>query len=274
MKKTLFILFILLILANIGKAQILANNGRPIKFCHYDKHVIYYYSNNMDTVKITADSILVDTFYNNITINPYYFYNTVANSPELNSVNYLDSGLMYNGNKRLISEDANMMTGLSKITFSVWIYPFTYNSYAGILTTNKVGTGVATLGGIRLGNVPATGQYFMYVTKGTAISSITTSGATINNWSHIVGTWDGTTGTNNLKLYHNGNYKTQNSGITGSWVTSDVFYMGYDRYSNTYFNGIIAEIRIYNKVLTPTEIEILYNNGINTINGKYKFIKQ
>ena len=85
------------------------------------------------------------------------------------------------------------------------------------------------------------------------------------NWHHVVGTWDGAT--NTIALYIDGN-------LDDAWTTS-YFVMrstetelgigsnppqGGKRY---FFNGTVDEVAIYNRALTPEEIQQHYQNGLN-----------
>jgi len=86
-----------------------------------------------------------------------------------------------------------------------------------------------------------------------------------NQWVYIVGTFDGS----NVKLYVNG----QGKGSTGA---GNINYEGGD-YRTTIgsapaaagglFNGIIDEVRIYNRALSAEEIQQLYRAGA----GRLKF---
>ncbi len=80
----------------------------------------------------------------------------------------------------------------------------------------------------------------------------------ITDWTLYTMTWDGT----NLKCFING---TQ-GGVTvpgGSINTSDtgVIQIGRDDGLARYFNGLIDEVRIYNRALSADEIKQLYNLG-------------
>jgi hypothetical protein len=87
-----------------------------------------------------------------------------------------------------------------------------------------------------------------------------------NTWYHLVGTWDGTTNTNSLKLYVNGELNGQATaqyatilGNTanlriGSWLTNP----------NAYFNGQIDEIKIYERTLTADEVKAQYDSAPTT----------
>jgi len=88
----------------------------------------------------------------------------------------------------------------------------------------------------------------------------------LNTWYHIVATYDGVT----RKHYVNGM-------LDNSW-TENAILTQYDSIRmiiganandtntaevapNGFFNGVIAEVRIYNRALSQAEIQWLYNNG-------------
>jgi len=72
----------------------------------------------------------------------------------------------------------------------------------------------------------------------------------LNTWSHLAATYDGAT----LRLYINGAQVSSQS-HTGSLVTSTgALRIGGDSMWGEYFRGMIDEVRIYNRALTPTEI--------------------
>lgn len=76
------------------------------------------------------------------------------------------------------------------------------------------------------------------------------------NWYHIVATYDGT----NKKMYINGSWDKTVASTGNISGNSYQFNIG-QRNSDDYFNGIIDEVRIYNRALTQAEVTALYNAG-------------
>jgi len=75
------------------------------------------------------------------------------------------------------------------------------------------------------------------------------------NWHNYVIIWDGTT----MKLYVDGILKAQKSGST---TASGNYYIGANHYLssiNSPFQGNIDELRVYNRALSPAEVQNLYN---------------
>jgi four helix bundle protein len=76
-------------------------------------------------------------------------------------------------------------------------------------------------------------------------------------WNHVVGTWNGTT----IRLYVNGVEGTSGT-YTGSQTgTTNPLTIGTGGTTSYNINGSMDDVRIYNRVLTATEINALYNLG-------------
>ena len=77
----------------------------------------------------------------------------------------------------------------------------------------------------------------------------------LNRWYHFVGTYDG----QNIKIYKDG-ILVGTTPATGNLGTNDVTAkIGTYTGSSYNFNGSIDDVRIYNRALTPSEVEGLYN---------------
>jgi len=76
-------------------------------------------------------------------------------------------------------------------------------------------------------------------------------------WTHVVGTWDG----QYVQLYVNGGLKK--TSVKAGTIT-DTAYVGIGRRHLTteYFNGIIDEVRIYNRALNAAEIKRLHESEL------------
>jgi hypothetical protein len=79
-----------------------------------------------------------------------------------------------------------------------------------------------------------------------------------NNWNHIIMTWDGST----KRVYVNGLLKRTKSlpGTSIDYNNKSGLFIGYDSEAG-FFNGKIDDIRIYNRVLSLSEMNQLNNEG-------------
>lgn len=78
-----------------------------------------------------------------------------------------------------------------------------------------------------------------------------------NQWYHIVGTYDKDAGTNNHKAYKNGVFAEARTNI-GAIIPAVINFRIGELPGNNCPDGIIDEVRVYNRVLTPAEIKRHY----------------
>ncbi|MCI0669398.1 MAG: LamG domain-containing protein, partial [Myxococcaceae bacterium] len=96
------------------------------------------------------------------------------------------------------------------------------------------------------------------VTNGGLRTVHGTSRLPLNTWTYLTGTYDGTT----LRLYVNGN-QVASQAVTGVMVTSNApLRMGGNSIWGEFFSGRIDEVRIYDRALTPAEIQTDMNTPL------------
>jgi prepilin-type N-terminal cleavage/methylation domain-containing protein len=78
-----------------------------------------------------------------------------------------------------------------------------------------------------------------------------------NTWHHVAAVWNSTGAT----LFVDGNkVASSSSNPNESWSSNPYLYIGeYTGGSSYYFNGAIDDVRIYNRALSPAEIQAMYN---------------
>jgi hypothetical protein len=160
----------------------------------------------------------------------------------------------------------------SHITVEAWVYPTSYGYYRTMVTkryynepgwyapysayqldplsynTLRPGFYVAILGIHRINTTPA---------------DVTID---LGYWYHLVGTYDG----DKTRIYLNGEFIEEkdvpNDGID---LSSGPLYIGGVPNSNNMFFGKIDEVAIYNRALTPEEIQQHYQNGLDGLGYDY-----
>ena len=160
------------------------------------------------------------------------------------------------------------LDNLTTITISAWIYP--------------TGWGEATWGRILVKGNAAGGFFFLSNDATEGVETLNffqnfsttdgywrtpTSSMVLNKWQHVAVTYDRSSTSNDPILYIDGVSKsvTEISGYTpaGSDLddSAEDLYIGNTPDNSRTFAGKIDEVRVYNRILTPEEISIIYNIG-------------
>ncbi len=82
---------------------------------------------------------------------------------------------------------------------------------------------------------------------------------TDNTWHYIAGTWDGST----MKLYVDERTPVTASKSGAITYDSDDLFIGSRLGLNEKFNGLISDVRLYDRALTSDEVENNYNAGLS-----------
>ncbi len=102
--------------------------------------------------------------------------------------------------------------------------------------------------------------YDIYDATGRASKTDGALGLDDNAWHLIIGTWDGT----NQTLYVDGKLISTGAGVAGSldWTGSNDVLIGSggDPATRYPFNGLIDDVRIYNRALSAIEVKDLFEN--------------
>jgi hypothetical protein len=158
-------------------------------------------------------------------------------------------------------------------SISTWIkiekYP---QSYVGVIVSNRPNSGwKGSLFFIR-GEADSINKRTIAFDTNQNDSSRMAFGKTqlqLNNWYHSIIVFQYKGSNNNLvEIYLNGELETLTRNITDIIDDNDIHYIGFE-YSEAddsyHFKGNIDDLRIYNRPLSPSEINALYLMGANAI---------
>jgi hypothetical protein len=139
----------------------------------------------------------------------------------------------------------------SPFTISMWVYdravstsyPLAVGTYGGNYLGFMIGV-CAAGGGFQIGEGPS------------SVKFIAECSPDLNEWTHLVGTFDGT----HMRGYKNGVQVGATVAVTpASWAGQD-FVIGRYNWTGYYGNGLIDEVRFYSEALSESEIKALYLN--------------
>lgn len=146
----------------------------------------------------------------------------------------------------------------ANFTIEAWIYPREQDAYDGIV--HKLFDTGATESGYGLYLDGTSGAYFGLVPTGSSAIYLSSGVGTItlNDWNHVVGTYDGET----MRIYIDGDEAANQTVSATSIDYSPAVDLLIGRYSDDdevyAFNGSIGEVKIFNRSLTANQVKILY----------------
>lgn len=142
--------------------------------------------------------------------------------------------------------DTTTLDLTTAMTLEAWVNPTTLTSWRSILLKERTNHLSYALYANSSTNTPTAHVYI----AGDKSARGTTQ-LPLNTWTHLAATYDGTT----LRLYQNGQ-QTASRAQTGTIATgTGPLRIGGNAIWPEWFNGRIDEIRLYNRALTPTQIQ-------------------
>jgi len=149
-------------------------------------------------------------------------------------------------------EDSSSLDVTTQVTVEAWVYPRAYTSNVGhdahiISRCNEMGGHVYVLASFANGKV----NYDVNPSH-TYHSSVAT--LPLYAWTHLAMTYDGAY----VRLYINGEFDSSYAKSSPIYTTSNWLAIGCKRWSGgiyAHFNGIIDDVRIYNRALSRQEIQ-------------------
>ncbi|MBI2543065.1 MAG: PEGA domain-containing protein [Candidatus Aenigmarchaeota archaeon] len=169
----------------------------------------------------------------------------------------VNNALNFDGiNDHVSIPDSSALDIATSMTITAWIKASDCSGRKEIVQKNSAY-------GLKLENCKLVG-YFWGSSEPASASTLQA-----NTWYHIAYTYDGTS----RKYYINGQLDSSHS-TTGSIPASNLNLWIARGWSGAYFNGIIDEVKIYNRALSATEITDEYNSAPTLPDYDAQFISQ
>ncbi len=187
-----------------------------------------------------------------------YFYNSATSTAK--TIGKLGQGLRFDNLKTnyVVIPDHASLDVTTQVTLSAWVK---YNKLldSGIISKDSLNTDTAPYfldtGCGNTANIISFNTDSV-MNSGCGVYSNTT--ITANKWYHVVGTYDGA----NLKIYLDGNLDNFAAYVSASIPTNNDSLIIGGYYSTDFVaNGVIDDVRVYNRALTAAEVKQLYNLG-------------
>lgn len=175
-----------------------------------------------------------------------------GNSGIISSATWTNGGkygyaLVFNGSNAIITINNSASLNLnSALTLEAWVNPSALGSWKNLLYKPQGSTGLSYV----LQGSSSTTKVPSLALSMCSSNLMAPSPLTVGTWSHVAATYDGTT----MTFYVNGS-PVASRPQTGAIVTStNALTIGGNAFASEYWNGIIDEVRIYNRALSATEI--------------------
>ena len=151
----------------------------------------------------------------------------------------------------------NSLSPVNNFTVAAWVNPAKSDINLEIISKGNDGTDTQW----ELTTSTPAGQVdFRAVLSGVGSSGVrSTQSLPVGSWTFLVGTYDGTS----WRIYWNGALD-KISTMPGPVVTSSALYIGAIDNAGSpgkFWEGLIDDVRLYDRVLTNSEIQSLYLNG-------------
>lgn len=162
------------------------------------------------------------------------------------------SAYSFDGSNDSVEYLNDIITGPTDFSISLWVYPTATNGREIFRSHSGDWQDIS----IRYGTNDQNKIFVMFADNSTDSKTSTTSSSSIstNEWSHIAVSFN--QDNDKVILYING---VEEGALTEAWDSNVNMYLGQDHNNNRHFSGKMMDVRIYNRVLSRSEIQYLYN---------------
>lgn len=194
---------------------------------------------------------------------------TLANSPTW-STGRINSALTFSGNRYVTAGTPSNLANLytTGMTVSAWINPVSAGTGSGGRIVDKSNGGAGWSLKMNGASVVQFAASEFATTDATRNSG---SVITLNTWQHVAVTWTGSATATNINLYINGvlsnGTATNGAGALRDDTASPLAIGNRPFDAGRGFDGQIDDARVYNRILTATEIQALADSTAPSVPG-------
>ncbi len=185
----------------------------------------------------------------------------------------MGQGLQFNGTNSYINAGMpSPIDDIPQFSVSAWIKPKSSGSgdcsgYTQIVQKNDLCASLAS-DGWRFTLAPDNSLEFVVSYIGGSglelVKQTSANSIAFNTWQHVVVTWTGSTTASQAHIYRDGvelSYSASQNGSTIRDSEDTTLSIGAMYNGESAFDGVIDDVRIYNRVLSPAEVRRLYELG-------------
>jgi hypothetical protein len=152
-------------------------------------------------------------------------------------------------------DDIDELNTAAPITVSLWLEPFSHKIAAAWMSKTNTHNSKSQW---RLGfGWPADKKTGITTYSNSWVDYYTDCEVSLNKWSHLVYTID--SGNRKAVLFKDGTF-IKSWEIDTYLPSNGTLYIGHQRDDYFFYHGLIDEVRIYNRVISPAEIQKLYTD--------------
>ena len=173
---------------------------------------------------------------------------------------HIDGALEFDGSDDfvVVSDNDDISVGTGDYTIAMWIKPDDVSGVRGLVTKMKDGSDKEFAFTILNSSLIFDVEKDADNGRAASVSGVLSSGS----WQHVAVTFEAAT--KSVHFYCQGIEQTLSSNTISSIpdeLSNDLYFGRWGgTYDSAYFDGMMDDIRIYTKVLSPTEITSVYNN--------------
>ena len=191
---------------------------------------------------------------------------TLANGP-VPTIGKIGQALNFDGSNDEVNIDTAQvgLTAISALTISAWVNITSYGTAGTAFIRTVIGDDVAGGDGtvnVRIGTDGTEANqaklHAHTITPTTRDNIDGTTALSLKTWYHVVYTWEQN---GSQIIYINGIVEASGAGLNETTDTnpSGTLFIGEDNTRSRNWSGKIDDFRIYNRSLSATEIQMLYN---------------
>ncbi len=150
-------------------------------------------------------------------------------------------------NDKVDVPDASSLDLTTGMTLEAWVKPTTNASWRTAILKERGTNDLAYALYTSNGSKPRAENF-----TGVENTAAGTSALPLNTWSHLAATYDGT----NLRFYVNGVLVTTKATSGAMPNTANPLRIGGNAIWGEYFSGLIDEVRVYNRALSASELDL------------------